>query len=383
MKLLLGFLLISFLTSLALISCCDNTSPSDGENDSEAFKLSLQRDSWILASVPSDSIRIGSPPAIEVLASTRAIGCYWRQPPYAASRYDFVPNLSGEDGDIEVPILRLRVSVNLTEEELASFPQLAEIESVNTSLGDSVWTGLMQMTSDYPLDLSDQEYLEVWVNDYQQDQEHRIGKVHFDLGFIDEDFWRPSFNELDTEDYPDVNGVLDEDEDTGLDGIFDPLEHPDNWGPYGSSQDPAGDNFDDNMQVPEIGDSYYKINGMEGNGRLDTEDLDGNGYLTQHNYYYSLSLDLSETPFTDMVEVFTSAIGVPPQDNKAWRLYRISLSGAIIRGEPVGDLGWDQINSVRFWIDGFNASSHDPEQPFNRLEIASLKFAGEALPPWR
>jgi len=379
----LVLLLISFLTSLALISCSDNTSPSDSENDDGAFKLSLQRDSWTLASVPTDSIRIGSTPAIEVLASTRALGCYWRQPPSAASRYDFDPNLAGEDGDIEVPILRVRVPVNLAEEELAGFPQLAEVESFHTALGDSIWTGLMQVTLDYPLDLSGQEYLEVWVNDYQQDQEHRIGKVHFDFGFIDEDYWRPRLNELDTEDYPAANGVLDEDEDTGLDGIFDPLEHPDNWGPYGSPQDPAGDNFDERMQVQELEDSFYKINGMEGNGRLDTEDLDGNGYLTQHNYYYSLSLDLSEAPIMDMVEEFTSATGVPPQDDKAWRLYRLDLAEAVIRGEPVGDLDWDQINGVRFWIDGFNASSHDPEQPLNRLEIASLKFAGEALPPWR
>jgi cell surface protein SprA len=259
------------------------------------------------------------------------------------------------------------------------------MDQSNRALGDSIWAGLMyrhpssEGFSQSPLDLSQYEYLDIWINDFHQEPEERFGRLHIDLGMMSEDYWDPESNELDSEDRSNL-GVFDElEEDTGLDGIYDPGEmFTDN--PYADPSDPAGDNWEVELQSETYPNSYFKINGTEGNRRLDTEDWNGNHLLDQYNSYYSISVGLDEPALVDMVEVYENETGTIPEHSKAWRLYRVYLSEAeICMDEFEIPLDWNQIQGVRVWLEGMN---HSGGSPLNKLEIADIRFGDVQSPPW-
>jgi len=173
------------------------------------------------------------------------------------------------------------------------------------------------------------------------------GNVNISVGMsIDEDAPRRArdgrivgYNaQLDTED-KNGNGILDEGEDTGLDGVFgvdDSLV----------AGDDANDDYD------------YRDNqmGTENNGRLDTEDLAGNGF-SRYNHYYETTIALDEP------DGFEPLYG-------PWRLYRVSLDTASFRA--VGSPKWENIKYVRVWFDGFEEA--------DTMDFFSIEFTGSR---WR
>ena len=103
-----------------------------------------------------------------------------------------------------------------------------------------------------------------------------------------------------------------------------------------------GDDGDDDYSFEYGSDDYSKINGTEGNERLDTEDLNGNGYVDQDNSYWTLTLDLSDTTYL----VQDNSELVP---GNHWRKYRIPLADA----ESVNGMAtWTSVKSARIWADG-------------------------------
>jgi hypothetical protein len=93
---------------------------------------------------------------------------------------------------------------------------------------------------------------------------------------------------LDTEDIDPEDGELTASrEDFGLDNIQ-----------AADSDPPApGDDGNDDFVLPgQEPLDYSRINGTEGNGLLDTEDLDGNDFLDQDNIYGSYVISLGEDP---------------------------------------------------------------------------------------
>lgn len=193
------------------------------------------------------------------------------------------------------------------------------------------WAGLMRYLSAGYADQSNSKFLEVWV---QGDE----GRVHFELGQVSEDA-RPN-GKLDTEDKLRNgirNGILDDDEDTGLDGVA---------GQDGTGVE--GDDGDDDWFYTSASDDYSRINGTEGNlnddsGRFpDTEDLNQNGSLDLRNDYFSYSFSL------DKFHPDTALIGGGEGNQFGWRMYRISLA------EPDSVVGSPQITNleyVRLWVD--------------------------------
>ncbi|MFQ6617493.1 MAG: cell surface protein SprA, partial [Fidelibacterota bacterium] len=155
---------------------------------------------------------------------------------------------------------------------------------------DSAWGGIMRALSPGYFDQTQTKFLEVWV---QGDR----GRVNIDLGLMSEDInnnWK-----LDSEDRPESNfitgnGILEEDEDTGLDGVFSRDEE--GYDPA-SNPDPSGDNW----RYTPRGAQYRYINGTEGNrddegGRYpDTEDLNRNARLDVENGYFEYSFRLDGT----------------------------------------------------------------------------------------
>ncbi len=346
----------------------------DMEGAEDADELGLHRSQWVLASEPLDVIRVPGGADIEVTPGTRASSYYWFHPQNTTFRRDFNLNLPEQEAQESVEVLRVAVPVNLSEEQLEAFPALAPVDAENAAMGDSLWAGLMRSFGGEGLDLSQAEYIEVWLNDSQQEEIFRRGRIHFELGDIDEDYWNPELNVLDTEDRFNTN-VFDElDEDTGLDGLYSGNE-TDTGAAYGNAGDPAGDDYDPAQQAESFGNSYFKVNGTEKNRRLDTEDLDGNGQLSSRNGYFTLDVALDEVPLIDMVDVYADD-GQVPDGNKAWRLYRLNLADAREVSDGLSTPDWSRIQDFRFWVEGMNQAGQNPEQPFNFLEIASIKIVG-------
>ncbi|MEJ2617338.1 MAG: cell surface protein SprA, partial [Ignavibacteriaceae bacterium] len=139
------------------------------------------------------------------------------------------------------------------------------------------WGGMMKLLSSTANNLTEEniEYIDIWMQPVDVPKD---AKMIIDLGRISEDVI-PN-RKLNTEDKPPYNEVINEGEDTGIDGLTDAQEK-DRY--HSEEQDPAHDDFNFNGQSPNYMD-YEHINGTENNAELtdigrvpDTEDLNRNG----------------------------------------------------------------------------------------------------------
>lgn len=165
------------------------------------------------------------------------------------------------------------------------------------------WSGLIQYLEE-PINLTEIDYIECQILENADIFPDVPVTLHIDIGLICEDFFRPGVNpDPDSEDgIVEYNGELDDGEDIGLDRIA-----------TGELGDLPDDDCD-NLRIYVNGyEEYPEINGAEGNYRLDTEDLNGDGLLNLTNSYihYSFSLDSSE---------YLTSI-----NNKGLRTYRIPI----------------------------------------------------------
>ncbi|RMG69186.1 MAG: cell surface protein SprA, partial [Calditrichaeota bacterium] len=217
---------------------------------------------------------------------------------------------------------------------------------------DSAWAGIMRSTITFP-DQKKTKFIELWVLG-------DVGRINIDIGKISEDYWVrgtvpesgvPSLGNLNTED-KNGNGLLDLDEDTGIDGIPDELED-------GS--------YDDNWAAPaNTNPPFLGINGTEGNSDAqgarfpDTEDLNENGIVDLTNEYFSYSFDLSDqtNPY------------IKGRTEKGWRLYRIPIREPdFVIGNP--DTNFQEIFAVRLWINNL-----EPDSQYHFISLATFEFVG-------
>jgi hypothetical protein len=228
---------------------------------------------------------------------------------------------------------------------------------------DSAWAGIMRSTASF----SNQQrtkFIEMWVKEDTIRNPNRV-RINIDIGQISEDWYMktvsgekpvfaaPSWRGLNTED-KNRNGVLDANEDTGVDGI-----------PNGQ----FGDDPFDNWREPDRGlNNYDGINGTEGNSRAqganypDSEDLDGNGQVNLINEYfeYSFTLDPQDERSSKWLSGST--------DEKGWRQFRIPLKEYVRKvGNP--DTTFQSIYFVRIWFSNLTEERKE-------LFIATFDFVG-------
>ena len=132
------------------------------------------------------------------------------------------------------------------------------------------WVGIRRSISPVGADYTDYVQLEIVI---RSDRWDRINDLHIDLGQINEDtpingLYNGNLNSEDVN----RDGVLNTDEDTGIDNI-----------PNGGSGDDPEDNFDEETNTI----------GTEGNRFLDTEDMDGDGTLESAQGYLEYILPLN------------------------------------------------------------------------------------------
>ncbi len=185
----------------------------------------------------------------------------------------------------------------------------------------------------------------------------------------------------------DLNGILDTEDknrdgqldapggDVGEDVGLDQVPNRDEVSCDGASDsDPAFDNWefeetqDQNNRDPGADPALFrKINGTERNGRLDSEDLNGNLILDLAESYFSFAFDLADTT---LVEFESST--APDQDPKyapftrGWRRVRIPLTPQFYH--VVGSPSWEQVRHLRLWVDGVAEES--------RIQIGGIQITG-------
>jgi hypothetical protein len=276
----------------------------EGVRDLRSF--SLAREGWVPASAPTD------------FHARDARKLWWYIKDREVREEDLFPEAESRPGEAYIPVLELNVR------DLRS-------EGASPDPADQ-WAGLMRLVSKTGTDYSDLRFLELWL----RQKEGSRGKMFVDLGAISENFYHPANDTLHTED-KDKDGKLSDQENTGLDGVFD-----------GS----PGDDPDDNWSYRE-GD-YSHINGTEKNPTLvpDTEDLDGNGNLDKDEVHFRLGFDIADTTYV-------------VKRSNGWSQYRIPLVDAEVMG---GTPSWKSIRYVRFCFTDVDSPSV--------FQIAYLQISG-------
>ena len=205
------------------------------------------------------------------------------------------------------------------------------------------WGGMMKTLSSTANNLVDEniEFIEFWMNIRTAPAN---SKMYIDLGKISEDVI-PN-NRLDSEDRPPQNELIDEGEDTGIDGYFDATERT----VFNSQRgDPSNDNFSFNNSGVFNLYNYFNINGTEGNAQLtdigrvpDTEDLNRNGVLDQANSYFRY-----EIPIDTSAEKNPYIKG--GGNNAGWYLVRIPLKDYKME---IGKPSFTLVEFIRVFVTG-------------------------------
>ncbi len=234
-------------------------------------------------------------------------------------------------------------SVNLMESDI--FPS---ISGENNNIGamtlyfiprdndPNSWGGIIYSFGSTARDMSKDQAIEMWVK-------ADSGVLHIDIGSdISEDAPRlnadgeviPANGIMDNEDV-NRSGRLETGEDVGLDGVA----YPDSLY-YDGGKDAGDDGNDDYLsESPRTFEDTLKMNGTEGNKRIDTEDINFDDIFNLNNNYYSFRINLKD----DRYVVATGKNG--------WKKIRILLEDSNIE-RIVGSPSWTNIRYVRVWING-------------------------------
>jgi hypothetical protein len=370
----------------------------DMEGVRDAVSLTMTQERWHSTSVPLLRLPSGIEKPLtdaEVADTLRNAELRWYSPPSFVKERDLKPNLTDAQG-----------ARNPRQVLCLSVPRRPRGVADDTRL----WAGVDYMLDAVGLDLSRSQFIELWVNDFN-DQHATDGKgrvrgrrvrLHVDLGTMSEDQMRspnyPPNRVLDTEDKARDN-VLTVDEDTGLDGLMNPDSNKagDNRPDLVTTndQDPEGDDFHPPNDIVSRDESrsidprnWVSVNGTEGNRTInpvpDTEDQNLNGALDTNNDYLEYTVDLGDVspnpPY--LVTDVHSAFPTTAEDN-GWRRYRIPINDTL--AVRFGNPNLTMAQRVRVWIEGVVESDESPadiRKPLlvlGGLEIVGSRWQQTAL----
>jgi cell surface protein SprA len=226
---------------------------------------------------------------------------------------------------------------------------------------DKAWGGMMKSLSSTANNLVEEkiEAIEFWINIFDAPD----GAVlHLDLGQISEDII-PNLK-LDTEDKEPWNDIIDEGEDTGIDGLrnvdepgYDPKNNP----------DPNGDDFKliSGGFLPE---HFLRINGTQGNAALsdigrfpDSEDMNGNKKLDKINNYFRYDIPLDTSIARNPYISGGGAIN-DKGEKSTWYQIKVPLKEY---KKMIGNPTFSLVEYLRLWVSGVNSDIHFQLTEFN------------------
>ncbi len=320
----------------------------DFEGVEDTDRIGLARRSWYPASLPLEENNVEKP-------DTARVNFYWYniEPELGLHRRDLNPTLDEQENTL----------LQSLDMELAKAP--APTDTIP-------YEGIMLGFQGGGLDISQGQFLEIWINDFKPNPLDRGGKLHIDLGIINENFFEPDTTLFNDED-KNRDGFAASFDDTGLDGLFDTDETV--LLPGGTNDDKSGDDID----LSRIDGRFSKVNGTEKNLVYDTEDLDRNGQLGLVNAYFAYEIDLADTAEIDIRAQYPGYDGFNKNghQNDSWRLYRVKLSNHTVRATSSIQPRLDEIRHVRIWVDDLdNAIKNDGGVGNLRLQIAEFSIEG-------
>ncbi|MEW5800411.1 MAG: cell surface protein SprA, partial [Bacteroidota bacterium] len=332
----------------------------DFEGAKRIIPLGVGYGTWHDISVPAYQFNVDTsvtkllPDSIKIRSKAKT---FWYNPPNPA----LVREIYGVDENGE-PIKKVGRNEQITTLTVNYNPKVRGKYNYSPNLRQTLlaepkknWGGIQRAISLTPLNLVQENinFIEVWMN-VSKGKPDTTKKLFIDLGAISEDVI--TNKRYDTEDKPPVrNGILNEGEDTGFDGLTDEQERQQFASfltanaPYNDSiPDPTGDPSGDNFSFSQS--DFRFINGEENNktseiGRFpDTEDLNRNNSTDLVNNYFEFELPL-DTTANNPYRIGGGFNG--------WYQYRIPLTEFKNR---IGTPDLSLIEYVRVWFTG-----HDEE----------------------
>lgn len=262
-------------------------------------------------------------------------------------------------------------SDQLTDDEKDDNVQIlrCEIEQPDIQNGSPSWSGMMKFIGTN-VDLSNKTYIEIMLK-----ADNPIN-VHIDLGSISEDsylgpcrYWDKSLNQL--SEITNGEGILNRedglidgfrdgfftiDEDIGIDGLTNQEEYN-----IGISELPGKQNrIDHDDWFDKTNDDYSGYINTQGNNRLDSEDLDGDGELRTADNYFRYTFHTNNNAYLESM------------NSNGYRTYRIPMQDFVgIKNFTSGaDAELDEISFARLW---FQTSDLDEK---NQIEIVKFEIVG-------
>ncbi|MEW5924918.1 MAG: cell surface protein SprA, partial [Candidatus Zixiibacteriota bacterium] len=308
----------------------------DFEGSRDSYSLSVYRESWSYSSKPY------------TLDDFHLRGWMnWFNP------YDQVPTKSIWNKDVTATssmtqVLQLNFEPATIDRRVGNTPDtLTGIDSTMS------WAGIMRGLIGSATDMSQADMVELRMKGQK-------GILHIDIGEISEDI--NGNGKTDDEDVVINNGILDDTEDIGLDGLADVEEtgYDKNTNP-----DPDGDNF----YYDGANNPYYVryINGTENNksdggtlGLPDIEDFNRDQSAQTRNNYFSYRIDLSDE--------FDRFFVPYSRNDYGWGTYRIPLRDSSLIDAIIGSPVWENVEFVRIWIESPDG------QKIEGLQIASAEI---------
>jgi hypothetical protein len=204
-------------------------------------------------------------------------------------------------------------------------------------------------------------------------------KLHIDIGSIDEDINGDGI--ANTEDNILSNGVLEEEEDVGLDGLPDSMEpgydpntlpdpNGDNWFFMGEGKCPLPPGECDGINWEDEAIRYEWLNGTEGNlldpgwlGIPDEETLTRRGQV-RTNAYFSYVIDLG---------LGIDSFRVEGSERNGWWTYRIPIRDSLALDTLIAEAGivpqWSEVSHIRVWFESELSQTQN-----DTVEIAAWYF---------
>jgi hypothetical protein len=320
---------------MLMISCSENPIISERQSQQYFNTTLLSYGAYIHSSVPAFGLD-NNP----INAQQKRALIYWYNiMPSDVTVYDILGN------DVEVTPQQ----ANVTTLDIVFDPSKKGIYNSGELSPDfkANWGGLFHRLPDCTIIKFEKKNLvmKLWLKIVDAPED---ALLNIDLGRISEDII-PN-GKLDTED-KNSNDLLDNGEDTGIDGIFD-FEEPN----FQNGSDPSNDNF-----VFQALRNFEKVNGLEKNSEFgiqltpDTEDLNRNFTLDQSNDYFSYQVPL------DMKRIVVNKI--IEYGNNGWIQVKIPID---LPDLNVGSSDKSRVETLRLWIT-------DSERPVH-IRIAQIKF---------
>ena len=340
----------------------------DMEGVRDAVSLSMTPDHWTWSSQPSRMVGT-SRDSIEKYEKNAEV--HWFTPLNSIKEHDLKPNLNDAQG-----------GSNSRQVLAISVPRRPPPPYANP--GDSLWVGLTYLLDGVGTDLARSQFIELWVNDFNNDTKippvpGQSVKLHLDLGTVSEDQrrspGRAANGVLDTEDRLGRDQKLtvtdpEHNEDTGMDGLIGAAEVPDPSLMTSSPDDPAGDNFPSTLPTADTEHPinnldptrWLRTNGTEGNKDNfpipDTEDLNRNDVFETQQDYFEYTIDLADTTYhADRVI-------------NGWKRYRIPIGDE--RRVKFGSPDLSLTRHLRVWLDGIMQTDDIDQQPGDHRPLVVL-----------